>query len=142
MGGSHLASLCPSRCSSEVTGWGIPGLWDCLSWAQCGGSDSASRASSGLTKKPAPGCLCLWGEWPCLPVLFSLSWSQPRVAPLGGGWGLGGPKTTSDPLPDSRYCAVVRHLFLEAGFCFTQHLWFSMDSETFNKYLASCFKMF
>lgn len=64
VGFSHLASLRPSRYEavamcSEVTGPGSPGLRDCLSWAQCGGSDSASRASSGLTEGPAPGSVSL-----------------------------------------------------------------------------------
>ena len=42
----------------------------------------------------------------------------------------------------SRPLAMICYLFLKMGFCSTQHLWFLMDSETFNKYLASCFKMF
>lgn len=45
-------------------------------------------------------------------------------------------------LPFSRPLAMTCHLFLKMGFCSTQHLWFLTDSETFNKCLASCFKMF
>lgn len=61
----------------------------------------------------------------------------PRV----GNWGIRcqGPGEASDILTAS---PMICCLFLKMGFCSSQHLWFLMDSETFNKYLASCFKMF
>lgn len=109
---------------------------------QCGRSDSVSPASSGPPEGQAPGSLCLWGKRPWLPAILTPSWSQPRVAPEGGCWGLGGARRPHQTFSDVHDFAVSFHLFLEVGFCSIQHLCFSMHSETFNKYLASRFKMF
>lgn len=70
-----------------------------------------------------------------------------RGALLGRGAGvwergcrlLGTEQSPSDVLPASPRDSPP---LSESGFCSSQHLWFLMDSKTFNKYLASIFKAF